>query len=145
MGTVHRAIRCLAPAVSPNRFSPGVRRFIAEHIDSVTQLELLRVLHRDPTVSWTADEAGREMRLPTGWAAMHLERFDALGLLESSGGSDPRYRYRPDSEWAALVDEVAETFRLRRTSMTALIFAPTTRDISLLSDAFLLRREEEED
>ena len=133
------------PAVSLDRISPRVRTFVAEHIDSVTELELLLLLHRDPAAVWTAADAAREMRMPRGWAAAHLGRFSAAGLLTHTDDADPFFSYRADNDAAAVIDEVAETFRRRRTSMTALIFSPTTPDIALLSDAFRIRRDVGED
>ena len=118
--------RACRPAVSLNHISPGIRRFVAEHINSVRQLELLLLLHREPAHAWSAEELARDMRLPTGWTSAQLERCRSHGLLVHDGGSDPRFRYRADNASAALIDEVAEAFRSRRTSMTALIFSPPT-------------------
>lgn len=131
--------------MSFDRISPRVRTFVAEHIDSVTQLELLLLLHRDPAARWRAADAAHEMRMPLDWAAAQLERFRSAGLLVCTDDSAPWFFYRADNDAAALIDEVAETFRRRRTSMTALIFAPSTHDIALLSDAFRIRRDDEED
>ena len=82
--------------------------------------------------------------MPRGWAAAHLGRFRSVGLLAHTDDADPLFSYRADNDAAALIDEVAETFRRRRTSMTALIFSPSTPDIALLSDAFRIRRDEED-
>jgi hypothetical protein len=131
--------------VSLDRISPRVRRFVAEHIDSVTQLELLLLMHRDPAASWTAAGAAREMHMPEDWAATHLERFSSVGLLARTDDPDPSFSYRVASDAAPLIDEVADTFRRRRTSMTALIFSPSTHDIALFSDAFRIRHDGEED
>jgi hypothetical protein len=111
--------------VSLNHISPGVRRFVAEHINSVMQLELLLFLHRDPAHAWSAEELAREMRLPTGWTTTQLERFRSHDLLVGSGRSELEFRYRADNASASVIDEVAETFRSRPTSMTALIFSPS--------------------
>ena len=71
--------------MSLNHISPGVRRFVAEHINSVTQLELLLLLHRDPAHAWSAEELARDMRLPTGWTSAQVERFGSDGLLVHDG------------------------------------------------------------
>jgi hypothetical protein len=94
--------------VPPDPISPGVRRFVAEHIDSVTQLELLLILHRDPARAWSAEGVGREMRLPPAWAGAQLERFTLQGLLVCSEEPQASFSYRADSPWVALVDEVAD-------------------------------------
>jgi hypothetical protein len=109
--------------VAHDRIPPGVRRFVAEHIESVTQLELLLLLHRDPAAERTAQQCSRELQLPAGWVASQLERFAAAELVASTTGGDPRYSFRACGETAGLVDDVAETYRRLPTSMTALIFS----------------------
>lgn len=111
----------------------------------MTQLELLLLLHRDPAIEWTTERAAVEMRFPPPWAAEHLARFAEGGLLASSGGADPSYRYAPDGDKAATMDELAELYRRRRTSVTSLIFSPAPDEVRLLSDAFRIWRREEDD
>lgn len=120
-----------------------MRNFVAEHIHSVTQLELLLLLHRDPAIVWTPERAAAELRLPDAWAADQLERFIAAGLL-LPGGEGAGFRYRTDAASAAVVDELAQLYARRRTTVTSLIFTPGADDVRLLSDAFLIRRSKED-
>jgi hypothetical protein len=119
--------------------SPELRRFVLERIHSVAQLELLLMLHRDPTVEWTAETAGREMRYPADWAAAQLVGFRRAGLVGARGAS---YRYRPRSALAHVVDELAETFTRRRSTVTALIFSGAGKDVQCFSDAFRVPRKD---
>ena len=119
--------------------SPDVHRFVTERIHSVAQLELLLILHRDPTVEWTAEAAAREMRYPTDWAAEELLAFRRAGLVGVRG---PAYRFRARSALAHIVDELAETFSRRRSTVTALIFSGTGKDVQCFSDAFRVPRKE---
>jgi hypothetical protein len=89
----------------PRSISPDVHRFVTERIHSVAQLELLLMLHRDPPVEWTAEAAAREMRYPTDWAAA-----EPLGFRR--------------------VDELAEAFTRRRSTVTALISPGPARTCS---------------
>ncbi len=111
----------------------------------MTQLELLLLLHRDPAVEWTAERAAAEMRFPPAWAEEQLGRFAARGLLASSGGPIPVYRYRTEGDHAAVVEELADLYRRRRQSLTSLIFSPGRDEVRLLSDAFRIRRRSEEE
>jgi hypothetical protein len=120
--------------------SPEVRRFVAERIHSVAQLELLLMLHRDPGVEWTAEAAAREMRYPTDWAAAELLSFRRAGLVGARGLA---YRFRARSALAGVVDELAETFARRRSTVTALIFSGAGKDVQCFSDAFRVARKEE--
>lgn len=110
----------------------------------MTQLELLLLLHRDPRVEWTPERAGAEMRFPAPWASDQLERFAEAGLVARPGAGDPGFRYAPDGDHSAVVDELAELYRRRRTTLTSLIFSPERDEVQLLSDAFRIRRRKEE-
>ncbi len=118
--------------------------FVADHIHSVTQLELLLLLHRDPRVAWTATRAAAEMRFPSAWAGDQLERFAAGGFVTASDEDEPSFRYQPNGDHAVVVDELAELYRRRRTSLTSLIFRPARDEVQLLSDAFRIRRRKED-
>jgi hypothetical protein len=63
--------------------SPDVRQFVVERIHSVAQLELLLVLHRDPSVEWTVPMASAEMRYPRDWVAEQFLDFQRAGLVET--------------------------------------------------------------
>ena len=123
--------------------SPDVRRFVAESIGSVAQLELLLILHRDPAVEWTAESAGREMRFPVDWVGAQLVGFDRAGLVGSSGSEQRTYRYGPRPGVGRIVDELAETFSRRPIAVTSLIYARAADDARCFSDAFRLGRDDE--
>jgi hypothetical protein len=123
--------------------SPDLRRFLGERIHSVVQLELLLVLHRDPTVEWTAESAGRELRYPTDWVARQLAGFQRAGLVGRGAGEQQTYRYRPRPGLARIIDELAETFSRRRSAITELIYRRAEADMETFSDAFRLRAEDE--
>jgi hypothetical protein len=124
---------------------PDVRRFIVEHIHSVAQLEVLLLLQRDPEVAWTAEEVGREMRYPAGWAATQLVDYCRERLVAEIPGEVSRYRYAPSPRLAGAVEALADLYPRRRTTVTQLIFSRGEDDVRLFSDAFRIRRPEEED
>jgi hypothetical protein len=123
--------------------SPDVRRFVAQSIRSVAQLELLLILHRDPAIEWTAESAAREMRFPADWVAEQLAGFHRAGLVGSSGRKQRIYRYGPRPGLERIIDELAETFSRRPTTVTSLIFSRGDEDVRCFSDAFRLRRDDE--
>ena len=123
--------------------SPDVRRFVAESIGSVAQLELLLILRRDPAVEWTAESAGREMRFPADWVAAQLVAFHRTGLVGSSGREQRTYRYGPRAGLGRIVDELAEMFSRRPTAVTSLIYTRAADDARRFSDAFRLGRDDE--
>lgn len=108
----------------------------------MTQLELVLLLHRDPAATWTAERVAAEMRYPSTWSADQLGRFARAGLFDEAEGEG--FRYRASNDRAGVVDELAELYRRRRTSLTSLIFTRAAEEVQLLSDAFRIRRERDE-
>ena len=106
--------------------SPEVQRFVVERIQSVAQLELVLVLHRDPSVEWTVPMASAEMRYPRAWVAEQLLDFERAGLVETGARVELSYRYEPRG---CLADRrrLAQTFDRRPRAITAMIFADAFR------------------
>ena len=119
---------------------PEVARFIAEHIDAAEQLEILLLLHRDPSREWTALDVSQAIYTVPASATLRLEALAASGFVASTGGGDPRYRYAPGSEGLGRqVDVLAEAYRADRVSVIKLIFSRPPSPVQSFADAFRLR------
>jgi hypothetical protein len=122
----------------------NVRALIASHISSVVQLELLLLLHAQPTRERTAGDISRELRIDAGWVTGQLRELTAAGLLVSNEGPSPTFRYwasRPEIHDA--VEGLAKAYAERRVTVIALIFSKPSDPIRSFTDAFRLRREKE--
>ena len=100
--------------------SPTARRFLTEDVDSVLQLELLLLLHRDATVAWTPDGVSRELRAPEPWVADQLTQLTLAGPLVQA--DDHRYAFNADDTLAPTVTEIAALYPQRRATLIELIF-----------------------
>jgi hypothetical protein len=122
-----------------------IKRFLAEDIESVRQLEVLLQLRETPSRAWTAQEVSESQRSSPAWAAQQLEDLRAKRLVDIAEGptGEPAYRYHPaDAALATTVDEVAGLFARRKTTVVALIFGDPGGDpVRSLADAFRIRRE----
>ena len=119
-----------------------VRHFVAEHISSAVQLELLLLLRRDPAQAWSPAIAAQEMRMPIPWAAGQLAGMRATGLLGLQAGQDehePAYCYAPPAGLARVIDDLADAYRNRKTRVVSLIFEDSS-DAQAFADAFRIRR-----
>jgi hypothetical protein len=115
-----------------------VRRFIAGHIESVGQLEVLLLLRAAADKQWTTEEVARAVVTQRASAAGWLEQLRADGLLEQTGD---RYRYGPprgDVERA--VDDLAESYAKYRVAVIGLIFSKPSEHVRDFPEAFRLRR-----
>ena len=99
-----------------------MRRFIAQHIHSAAQLEVLLLVRAMPEREWSAHEVARARVSTPKMAEQLLEDLRARGLVTAK---DVRYRYAPPESLAAVVDDVAEAYSTRRVAVLGLIFSPT--------------------
>lgn len=115
-----------------------VRRFIASHIVSVAQLEVLLLLRAAADKEWTAGEVARALVTQPEAAAGWLENLTDHGLARERDGS---YRYAPFSdEVDRTVDSLAESYANYRVTVISLIFARPSERVTSLADAFRIRR-----
>jgi hypothetical protein len=104
--------------------SKRVRAFIADHVESVMQLELLLLLASRRDREWTAAQLAKEMRVDAGWLDARLAAMAGDGLLVARDGIPRRFRYGPRSrELDAAVEELALVYGQRRVTIVDLIFS----------------------
>jgi len=116
----------------------SVRGFIASHIVSVAQLEVLLLVRAAADKEWTAAEVARALVTQPEAAAGWLEDLAARGLASESEG---RYRYNPSNPGLdQIVDALAESYANYRVAVIGLIFARPSDRITSFADAFRIRR-----
>ena len=121
-----------------------VRRFLADEIHSVEQLEVLLSLHRQPAEWWTAERMAAELRTSSDSVATRMAEMTVRGLLESQEEDGLRYRYcRAKPETGRVVEMLDRLYNERRVTIITLIFSKPLDSIRDFSDAFRLRKREE--
>jgi hypothetical protein len=121
----------------------AIKRFIADHITSVDQLEVLLLLHRTAEREWTAAAVSRELRIDAEWAARRLDDLQVRGFLSAMEGEGAAsYRWAPaTADLARGVEAVAAAYAERRVSVTTLIFAQPSSTIRTFANAFRFRKD----
>ncbi len=115
-----------------------VRRFIAGHIESVGQLEVLLLLRAAADKDWTSEEVARAVVTQPGSALGWLDRLTSDGLLAKSGN---QYRYCPPNDHAEqAIDELAESYAKYRVAVIGLIFSKPSEQVRDFPEAFRLKR-----
>jgi len=115
-----------------------VRRFIAGHIESVGQLEVLLLLRAAADKEWTVAEVTRALVTNEGSAAGWLGRLTSDGLLARTGD---HYRYSPPNHHAeGAIDELAESYAKYRVAVIGLIFSKPSEQVRDFPEAFRLKR-----
>jgi len=122
--------------------SPGLRAFIARHINSVEQVEALLLLRRTRPRAWNAERLAAELRTSVMSAEQRLHDLASRGLIERRQGD---YVYAPESaELEDRVEELADAYVTYRYTIIELIFAKPMDNIRSLAQAFRLRKGEDD-
>jgi hypothetical protein len=121
-----------------------VKRLIADHIDSVSQLETLLLLAREQGQQWTTARVVRQLRTQPGLAEAALAKFARAGLaaVEVDEHGTPSFRYAPASRHLAdTVHSLSELYASRRTTVIATVFETPRDSLQDFADSFRLRGE----
>ena len=129
----------MAPAF---RIPRDVSLFLREHVRSITQLDLLLMLHAAPGRRFSAAEVSRELRVPERPVLGQLLDFSRAGVLVADDVDPPTWRFDPDGPHAAVVSSLAEIVSRRKRAVHDLILSEPNSDVQLFSDAFRLRRKD---
>jgi hypothetical protein len=126
-------------------FDQALREFIAEHISSIVELELILLLRAQAPRDWSAAEVARELRIEIGWTQQELAALTARGILAMQEGAEPRYRYEPaTSEMADLIARLARLYTERRVTTITIIYSTPRDPLTLFAEAFRLRKDKDQ-
>ena len=124
----------------PEDLPVELRRFIAEHIGSIAQLELLLLLAGDSGKTLDSAEAARVFYLTPDAARTLLELMRADGLVARE--ADGTYRFAPaNDQWRQMVQSLAGVYRERRLSVVQAIYAGPSDAIQSFADAFRIKKD----
>lgn len=128
------------------RIPEEVRRFLANHVNSVEQLEVLLLLRRTADRDWTAAQVADELRIDRASARRRLYDLHRAGLVGLyTSGTEGRFRYDPSDAHAEAVDRLADIYVTHRVAVITFIISKPLDEIRSFADAFRIRGKEEED
>lgn len=113
-----------------------VERFVAQHIQSIEQLEVLLLLVRTAPRDWTADAIAAELRVAAPSVTQRLQDLERRNLVVQARAA---HRYNPQIRENAVILKVADANRERRVALIAFIFSKQTSSIQALADAFRVK------
>jgi len=121
-----------------------VQKFLQSHIDSIEQLELLRVLGENPTREWSDVELGGSVQAAAESLNAHLAALHARGMLSRVRRDDRSFwKYGPaSSDLEAKVRRLLELYGQRPVTMIRLVYQRPASALRVFSDAFRLRKGE---
>lgn len=114
-------------------------QFIFENIDSVEILEVLLLLRAKSGQYMNAEMINAELRANVESIKTRLAHLIALGLIKNDSENSLHFRYAPATpELSALVDSLAEGYKIRRQKIFSIIFSPAKR-MRDFAEAFVVR------
>lgn len=123
----------------PDRpFSTELQNFVARHIRSVEQLEILCLLVENSAVTWTESDVFQRIQSSQESVSRTLQRFSQDGLLvfEPSKG----YRFPLDNPHR-LASDLVKVYRERRVTVISAIYEAPIDPIRDFADAFRIRKD----
>jgi predicted transcriptional regulator len=118
----------------------GVKRFIREQIQTVPKLEILLLLHREPSRPFTLAEIENELGFEKDTAREQLLALEAIGLIETNF-EKTNYRYHPaNKRVGSIVNRLAAAYPKQRVPILTAILAEEPNKVRRFVEAFKLAR-----
>lgn len=124
--------------------SSTVVRFIAQHIRSLDQLEILLLLRERRGEALSCTAVARELRILEDVALNRLTAFASQGLLTATEVDGKlHFRFDPANPLQETeVDALASTYRERRVAVITQIFSQPNDKVQTFADAFKFRKDD---
>lgn len=117
-----------------------VLQFVNRHIESLEELEILLLLHTEPSKAWTVAEIFQKIQSTQMSVQHRLLQFEASGLIEAKGDG---YRFKGNHEpIASVVAALAENYKDRRIRIIEAIYGAKCDPAQTFADAFKLRKKD---
>ncbi len=118
----------------------ALKRFIAGHISSVEQLEILLTLKTEPEKHWEPEELSRRLYTTVESVTNRIRALEEKALVAGEKG---RYRFAANAgETRALVENLAEAYARRKVAVINEIFSGPSEEVQSFADAFKLRKDD---
>ena len=120
---------------------PDVARFLAAHVDSVADLEILLYLRAHPLVEWDGRALADLLGMPRDTADAILLKLHESGIARNGEQSTQLYRYAPlSAATETVIDQLAAVCDQHKFAVVAQILAnQANASLRSFSDAFRIR------
>ncbi len=123
-----------------DELSTVVRAFLRAHIQSVSQIEILKLMFSAPRRAWTARGVNEVICFNEAAIKRRLLDFAKAGLIVENSSSPGAYECQnPESPLGAAVRETVEAYLTKPVRVIETIFKPEGDAAQRFADAFLIR------
>jgi len=125
-------------------FPEDVARFLQDNIETIDQLEILRILGEDADKEWDCAVLAGEVQAGTQAVRAHVTEMSARGLLTRiQRGSALACRYGAATpELEGKVNRLLHVYKERPVTMIKMVYQRAKDPLRAFADAFRIRRED---
>ena len=122
-------------------FPAELKQFIAQHVESLAQLEALLLLRQNSEQRWRSPELAARLYITPDMCEAILADLERRGFAART--DDGAYFYQPrDAAADRLIGDLATIYQQRRVAVITEIYSKPVTKVQTFADAFRLRREE---
>ena len=122
-------------------FPLELKQFIAQHVESLAQLEALLILRQDSQTPWKSGNLCKRLYISPDMCEGILVDLIRRGFAERT--AEGAVQYRPPSDDAdRLLAGLAAIYQERRVAVITEIYSKPVNKVQTFADAFRLRKEE---
>jgi len=126
------------------QISDRLRNFLKENIQRVLRLEILLLLHRHQSRTFTPSEVATRLGFENDTTAYELQQLEAIGAVVQSDSYKTKYRYHPrNATLGSLIDQLAVEYSTRRVAILTAMLAEHPDRTRLFAEAFRIIRSNE--
>ena len=130
-----------SPEMSSEQLPPDVVAFIADHLHSINEIEVLTAMTDTPHRWWDARLIYGELGVPVPAARELLDHLAGLNLLDIRFTDEVRYRFRPGTaELAQTMSRLVASYRANHAAVVRAISPSAPRGARDFADAFRFRK-----
>jgi DNA-binding MarR family transcriptional regulator len=123
-------------------FPAEIEQFIAQHIESLAQLETLLLIRREPDRGWSCYDLSRQLYVTPDVCTGIVADLERRGFIVRDAADDNLFRYRAGvAATDELIDKLAALYQERRVAVITQIYSKPVKQVQTFADAFRFRRE----
>ena len=117
-------------------------RFLDSNVESIEQLEILRLVGESPTKEWLDSDLAWASQIRSDAIASHLAVLEGRGLLKTSARDGKTYcTYGPRTpELEATLAALLQFYRQRPATLIRIVYDRADARLKAFADAFRLRK-----
>ena len=125
-----------------NRLPIELRQFIAQHIESLAQLEALLLMRRDRQRQWSPAELSRSLYISDDMCGGMFAELERRGFVARRPDAEAYHYACADAEFDALLGQLATYYQERRVAVITEIYSNPVTKVQTFADAFRLRKQD---